>query len=161
CASSSSTVIGLRLPVNRKPITLYAPYDPPWVLVEPRLPDALDPVVPELPVVPVEAMLLTLERARSYASRPRSTICLTLALACEWESLAMARRRPAWSRIWDRSSAPDFGANSIPSPAPSTVPASSPIRNEPPPSSLSKRSYSYAISSLLSIDPRSQARARC
>src|SRR5687767_4923877 len=33
----------------------------------------------------------------------------------------------------------------MPRPAPSTVPASSPIKNEPPPSSRSNRSYSYAM----------------
>jgi hypothetical protein len=82
----------------------HAPYDPPCELVDPRPPPLLDPppldplrlpldpvlplepvlpVDPVLPVVPVDAMLLTLERARSYASRPRSTIWLTLSVA--WE----------------------------------------------------------------------------
>src|SRR5215217_6000374 len=54
---------------------------------------------------------------------------------------------PACSDSWPRSSDPAFGANSMPSPAPSTVPVSSPITKLPPPLSLlSKRSYPSAIS---------------
>jgi len=65
---------------------IYAPYAPPDVLVVPMLPVA--PVLPVvllpvvLPDVPAAAMLPTLERARSYASRPRSTIWLTFSVAC-------------------------------------------------------------------------------
>jgi len=46
--------------------------------------DPAEPVEPVVPVVPVapDAMLLTLDRARSYASRPRSAIWLTLSDAC-------------------------------------------------------------------------------
>src|SRR5688572_1033624 len=72
-------------------------------------------------------------------------IWLTLSDAVEYAPPALSRRRPACSPSWFRSSEPGRGANNIPRPAPSTVPASSPIRNEPPPSSRSKRSYSYAI----------------
>src|SRR6185436_12778958 len=55
---------------------------------------------------------------------------------------------PACSESWPRSSAPAFGANSMPSPAPSTVPVRSPITKLPPPlpSLLSKRSYPSAMS---------------
>ena len=59
----------------------------------------------------------------------------------------------ACSDSWLRSSEPAFGANSMPRPAPSTVPVSSPITKLPPPPSwrmsLSKRSYPSAIDRLL------------
>jgi len=64
----ASTGHGLRFGANRKPITDYAPYDPPCELVEPRPLLELElllPLDPLLPVVPVDAMLLTLERERS------------------------------------------------------------------------------------------------
>src|SRR4051812_32903695 len=79
-------------------------------------------------------------------SRPRSAQSPALSLTLRMPSDAWLARLPACSVSWLRSSEPAFGANSMPRPAPSTVPVNSPITKLLPPlPSFSKRSYPSAI----------------
>src|SRR5262249_8664255 len=88
--------------------------------------------------------------ARSYSSGPRPAGSAAAPAARRYCSDAALAMLPACSEIWPRSSDPAFGANSMPRPAPSTVPVSSPITKlPPPPPSFSKRSYPSPMSRLL------------
>src|SRR5262245_22130346 len=78
-------------------------------------------------------------------SRPRSAHVPAVSRACLYCSEATLLQLRACSPIAPRSSEPAFGASSMPSPAPSTVPVSRPIMNPPPPPSLSYRSKLSAI----------------
>jgi hypothetical protein len=120
-------------------------------LPEPELPpNELLPPVPNdvLPVVPVDPKELPLDvvlpkplssearpavsRARSTSSRPFSAQVPAELLAFLYHSDARDPILRAWSPITPRSSEPALGASSMPRPAPSTVPVSSPIMKPAP-----------------------------
>src|SRR5262245_1815360 len=92
----------------------------------------------------------TASRALLYISRPVcrpfSAHSAPVSLGRRWFSHAAFAVFLVCSDSWPRSSDADFGANSMPSPAPIAVPASRPITKlPPPPLSLSNRSYPPAM----------------